>query len=143
VGPIVCATRGGEASRRTQEKACALAAEREERLIFLYVVDPSFAEGVAGEMTEALTAELRILGRSLLRLAQHRARERDLRPEVIIREGPIRETIEAFLQEVQASTLIIGAPRSEEEPATFEPDQLSAFAKEIEQATGATVIVVE
>ena len=38
---IVCATRGGEASRRAQERAISLAKELEAELIFLYVTDPS------------------------------------------------------------------------------------------------------
>ncbi len=34
MGPIVCATRGSEASRRTQERAITLAQERGAPLIF-------------------------------------------------------------------------------------------------------------
>jgi len=36
---IVCATRGGEASRATEDKAIAIARQSGARLAFLYVVD--------------------------------------------------------------------------------------------------------
>ena len=67
--PIVCATRGGEVSRRTQERAVALAKERGAELIFLCVVDPSFAGLVDEAMVATLTDELQRLGRSLLSIA--------------------------------------------------------------------------
>ncbi|MBC7251063.1 MAG: universal stress protein, partial [Anaerolineae bacterium] len=43
---ILCATRGGEASRRTQERAIALARQHNAELIFLYVFDLDFLERV-------------------------------------------------------------------------------------------------
>jgi nucleotide-binding universal stress UspA family protein len=143
VGPIVCATRGGEASRRTQERATAMAKERGTRLVFLYVVDPSFAEGIDGEMTETLIDELRRLGRSLLRLAQLRANEQGKESDAAIRKGPVLDAIEDFIREVDASTLVVGSPRGQEEPRTFEADQLDEFTRRIESATGAQVVVVE
>ena len=143
MGPIVCATRGGEASRRTQERATAMAKERDTELIFLYVVDPTFAEGIDGEMTETLIDELRRLGRSLLRLAQLRAGEQGKESDAAIREGPLQDTIENFIQEVEANTLVVGSPRGHEEPQTFRADQLGKFTRRIESATGAQVVVVE
>ncbi|HIQ01546.1 MAG TPA: hypothetical protein EYH30_05385, partial [Anaerolineales bacterium] len=44
MGKILCATRGGEASYRTQDAAIALARERGDSLIFLYVVDTHFLD---------------------------------------------------------------------------------------------------
>ena len=52
MGPIVCATRGGEAGRRTQERAIALAKERGTELIFLCIFGPNFA----GSLSKALSA---------------------------------------------------------------------------------------
>lgn len=143
MSPIVCATRGGEASRRTQERAIALAKETGAELIFLYVVDTTFAEAANKEMHKALINELRLLGRSLLRLAEMRAREHDLQAQLAMREGPVLETIEDFVRESDASTLVIGSPHLDEEGAnTFEPNQVSGFAAALEADTGAEVIVV-
>ena len=58
MGPIVCATRGGEASRRTQERAVALARERGDPLIFLFVADTNFTQPANQSLAEALADEL-------------------------------------------------------------------------------------
>ncbi|MEA3339900.1 MAG: universal stress protein [Chloroflexota bacterium] len=46
MGKILCATRGGEASYRTQDAAIELAKERGDTLLFLYVVDLHFLDTV-------------------------------------------------------------------------------------------------
>jgi hypothetical protein len=58
MGPIVCVTRGGEASLRTQERAIQLACERGAALIFLFVADPGFARPVDEKLAAALADEL-------------------------------------------------------------------------------------
>ena len=60
MGPIVCATRGGEASRRTQEMAIALARERGAPLIFFFVVDTNFARPANQALAEALVDDLEL-----------------------------------------------------------------------------------
>ena len=42
MGRILCPTRGGEGSYRTQDAAIAMAKERGDELVFLYVVDLDF-----------------------------------------------------------------------------------------------------
>lgn len=111
---IICATRGGEASRRTQERAVALAKERGARLIFLYVADRAFAGPVEAAMADALDDELGRLGTSLLRIAQARAREQGVDAEMEVRFGPVWETIETVVHEVGAETLVLGAPPQEQ-----------------------------
>ena len=41
---ILCATRGGEASHHTQERAIELAKERTAKLVFIFVYDTRFLE---------------------------------------------------------------------------------------------------
>jgi len=143
MGPIVCATRGGEASLRTQEKAIELAQERGCELVFLYIVDPSFAGDIEEAMLATLTDELRRLGKCLLCLAQTRARERGQAARTAIRRGRIQQTITAYLQEVEASVLVIGSPQHGAGPQTFDRERLSGFAAAVQQATGVEVVVVE
>ena len=57
MGLIVCATRGGEAGRRTQEQAIALAKERDEELVFLCIFDPAFAGNLSDALSEAVLQE--------------------------------------------------------------------------------------
>ncbi len=113
MNPIVCAIRGGAASRRTQEAAIALARERQAPLVFLYVENPCFAEGGDPALEEAVCDELRRLGRALLGIAQARARERGVEAAAVVRFGPLVPTLVAFLHEVKAQTLVIGESRQQ------------------------------
>lgn len=141
MGPIVCATRGGGASRRTQERAIALAKERDSDLVFLFVVDPSFTELVDEKLSAALTDELGRLGRSLLCIAQARAREKGTEAETEIRTGSVRQEIEKYLREVDADTLVIGAPRANSTGRAFGSENIYQLAEAIEQSTGVDVVV--
>ena len=143
MGPIVCATRGGEASRRTQERAIALARERGVPLLFLFVADTNFTRPANQALAEALADELERLGRRLLCIAQARAREQKVEADMVVRQGPVRQTIEDFLQEVNASMLVLGVPRTGLGAQAFAPGELPQFAQEIRAATGVVVVVVE
>ena len=142
MGPIVCATRGGKASRRTQEQAIALAHERGDRLIFLFIADTTFTRPNNQALAQALTDELERLGSRLLCIAQARAHQQGIEADMVVRHGPVREAIENFLREVQASTLILGAPQAGSAEQIFAPGEMSQFAQEIHAATGVEVIIV-
>jgi nucleotide-binding universal stress UspA family protein len=142
MGPIVCATRGGEASRRTQERAIALAKERDAPLIFLCAVDPGFAGPVNEELSTALADELRRLGRSLLCIAQARAREQGVEAQTHVRCGPARQIIEEYLQEVDASVLLIGSPQTDTQRQAFDAEEMHRFAEALRQTTDVEVIIV-
>jgi nucleotide-binding universal stress UspA family protein len=142
MGPIVCATRGGEASRRTQERAIALARETRAPLIFLFVADTNFAQPSNSSLADALADELERLGRGLLYIARSRAEEQDVSAEMVVRHGAIRQAIVEFLREVQAGALVLGAPGTGTEKKAFSPGELPEFAQEINASTGVEVIVV-
>jgi nucleotide-binding universal stress UspA family protein len=142
MGAIVCATRGGEASRRTQERAIALAQERGGELIFLVVFDPSFAGPLSKDLEAALIDEQRWLGRALLGIAQTRARERGLDSRAVVYCGPVLETIKETLREVEADTLVIGASRPTAPSTSFDLSEVYSFAQRMRQDTGVEVVVV-
>jgi len=143
MGPIVCATRGSEASRRTQERAIALAQEQKTTLIFLYIVDPTFIKPANKTLTDVVMDELEQLGRGLLCLAQSRAREQGLQANIAILRGVIQPTMENFLREVKASTVIIGAPQRSSAAPVFNSDAITRLVQQIHDTTGAEVIIVE
>ena len=143
MGSIVCATRGGEASRRTQQRAIKLAKERGADLTFLCVVDPGFVETSDERLKLALSDELKRLGRSLLCMAQARAEERGVEAQTIVRCGPVREHLVAYLRESDADTLVIGAPEKERQIAALDPKNVERLAETVREATGVEVVVVE
>ena len=140
--PIVCATRGGEACRRNQERAIDLAKERDTELIFLYIVDPSLVGPVKESLAEVLNDEMARMGRSLLRIAQGRAREREVVAQVAVRYGPVQQSIKDYLREVGASTLVVGTPRTGTPPQAFKPTEIQRFAQEVYEEMGVEVVVV-
>ncbi|MGD8398683.1 MAG: universal stress protein [Anaerolineae bacterium] len=143
MGPIVCATRGGEAGRRTQEQAISLAKERDAALIFLSVFDPSFAEPFGDTLAAAVVEEQRWLGRALLGAAQVRARTEGVDADaVVLCCGPVLETIEGFLRDVDASVLIIGKPKTSSTLAAFQAGTVHHFAQQVRQDTGVEVLVI-
>lgn len=142
MGPIVCATRGGEAGRRTQERAIALAQERGSELVFLCIFDPGFAGRLDSAVATAVVDEQQWLGRALMGVALARARERSVEASAVVRSGPILEGIEEFLCETRASTLVIGEPRIDSPLAALHVDQVFRCAERVERSTGIEVIVV-
>jgi nucleotide-binding universal stress UspA family protein len=142
MGPIICATRGGEASRRTQELAIQLAKERGSELIFLCVMETGFAGSVGDRLEEALREELQRLGRSLLGIAQARARDQGVNARTIVCQGPVQKSIETHLRELEASTLVIGVTRSESDGDEFKTEEIKRFSKALSDSTGVEVIAV-
>lgn len=141
MGPIVCATRGGEASRRTQQQAIALAKERGAKLVFLSVVNPESVGPVDGPLGAALADEMKRLARSLLRIAQARALEQGVKAQALVRSGPVWQSIEDALRQLQASALVIGMPRQGEEAEIFEPEDMQVFVAAVRRDLGIEVVV--
>ena len=139
--PIVCATRGGEVSRRTQERAVVLAQERETELIFLYIVDPSFGGPMNEALAAALADELRRLGKSLLSIAQARALQQGVTARTVVLNGAAWQKIAEYVRRVNASGLVIGAPRNNAAPRKFNSD-VQQLAEALHETTGVEVVVV-
>ena len=139
--PIVCATRGGKSCQSTQGEAIFLAQERGAELYFLFVADPSFAGPIDEALRNALVDELARLGGSILHLAQKRARDEGLETKAVVRHGTVRESIVECIQQVNAGTLVIGSPRLGSERQEFTTDDLNRFASDIQQVTGAEVVI--
>ena len=107
---IACATRGGTASRATEDEAIALALEQDAALTFLYIVDAHFAAGLSGKLTlETVEDELRHIGELILEQAIARAKKKGIAASGVIREGRVAEEIEGFVAEQKdLDTLVVG-----------------------------------
>lgn len=142
MGPIVCATRGGEAGRRTQECAIALAKERGSELVFLCVFDPGFAGHLSSSLSSAVEEEQQWLGKALLSVAQVRAREQTVDAGAVVLSGPVLDSIEGFLRESGAPTLVIGEAKADSALSAFRHGTIRRFARHIEQNTSVKVVIV-
>lgn len=140
MGRILCATRGGEASYRTQDAAIALAKERGDTLLFLYVVDLHFLDKIAGSGVVGVEREMNRMGQFLLLMAQERAAEQGVAAEMISRKGRLQEELKNAAGEEGVSLIVLGRPADAE--SVFELADLETFAAEIEAETGVEAHIV-
>jgi nucleotide-binding universal stress UspA family protein len=108
---IVCATRGGEASRATEDKAIAIARESGARLTFFYVVDTSFAaqQATSEVELEMMATDLHHIGELILERARQRARRAKVKAATELREGAVSEEIEGYVTEhPEVDLLVVG-----------------------------------
>ena len=141
MGKILCATRGGEASYRTQDKAIALAKKRGDTLLFLYVADLRFLDKTAASIVVDVAKEIEHMGEFLLAMAQERAREAGVEASLVTRKGDVRQQIKAVAVEEGVDLVVLGRPT--DETSRFKLESLRAFAAEIEEETGIPAVILE
>ena len=141
MGKILCATRGGETSYRTQKKAIELALQRGDELVFLYVVNIEFLNKTAAPIVVDVATEIEHMGEFLLVMAQERAREAGVEANLVTRKGDVREQIKAAAVEEGVDLVVLGRPA--DEASLFKPEALRAFGAEIEEETGIPVVILE
>ncbi len=140
MGKILCATRGGEASYRTQDKAIALAKERGDTLLFLYVADLHFLDKTAASIVVDVATEIEHMGEFLLAMAQERAREAGVEASLITRKGDVRQEIKAAAVEEGVALVVLGRPA--DQTSRFKLEALRGFAAEIEKETGIPAVIL-
>jgi nucleotide-binding universal stress UspA family protein len=141
MGKILCATRGGEASYLTQDKAIELASQRGDELVFLYVVNIEFLNKTAAPIVVDVATEIERMGEFLLAMAQERAREAGVEASLITRKGDVRQQIKAAAVEESVDLVVLGRPA--DEASLFKLEALRAFAAEIEEETGISAVIPE
>jgi nucleotide-binding universal stress UspA family protein len=138
---ILCATRGGEASYRTQDAAIALSKEEGATLVFIYVVDISFINKTAHAVRpDVVSAEIEKMGEFLLAIAQERAQKQGVSAEVVLHHGDFREELMNCAKILEIDLILLGKPIGEE--SVFELEKIEAFASELETETGIEVRIV-
>ena len=140
MGVILCATRGGEASFRTQNAAVGLAKERGDEVTFLYIVDLKFLDKTAAPIVVDVENEISQMGKFLLLVAKERATEQGIKANMLSRKGNIREEIKKAAVDIGATMVVLGRPAGE--ASTFQMADLKAFAEEIKKETGIDAKIV-
>ena len=137
---ILCATRGGEASYRTQDHAITLARQGGSLLILLYVIDTHFLDKTAAPIVVDVGNQLHNMGKFLLAMARERAERQGVSVQSICRPGRVRDEIKAVAREEQVDIVVLGKPSGEAD--AFAMEELKAFAAEIEAETDSQVVIV-
>jgi nucleotide-binding universal stress UspA family protein len=108
---ILCATRGGEASRKTQDAVIAMAKREGATILFLYVVDLEFLKvSTHGARPDVVTSEMEQMGEFLLTLACERAAAQRARAEMFLRHGPLIDALELAARENGVDAIALGQP---------------------------------
>lgn len=140
MGKILCATRGGEASRVTQDAAIALARERGDELVFLYVADLSFLNQTAAPLVIDVESRLEKMGRFQLTIAQQRAAAQGISAGALVRRGRLRAELAAAAKETGADLILLGHPGGRE--AVFDEAAIQTLAASLAHETGLEVRIV-
>jgi nucleotide-binding universal stress UspA family protein len=136
---ILCATRGGEASYRTQDAAIRLARDSGDELFFLYVVNLEFlAKTARAVRPDVVSAELTKMGEFLLEMARERAEAQGVSAELVLRHGNLWEELVAAVRELEITTVVLGRPA---DGGAYSLDDLEAFSAQIEAETDAQAFV--
>lgn len=143
MGKILCPTRGGQGSYRTQDAAIAMAKERGDELVFLYVVDLDFLSKTERAVRPDVVAEeMKGMGEFLLSMAQERARKQGVEADYVLRQGDVRAEVKLAVLEEGATMVVLGQATGDEAECAFAPASLLEFAQEIEAETGVEARVV-
>lgn len=133
MGKILCATRGGEASYRTQDAAIALAKERGDTLVFLYVANFDFLDKTAAPIVVNVGNEVNKMGEFLLLMAQERAAAQGIVAQSIVRHGQLGAELARAAKELSADLIVLGRPLGP--MAVFDQAALQAFAANLRAET--------
>jgi nucleotide-binding universal stress UspA family protein len=138
---ILCATRGGEASRKTQDAVIVMAKEEGASILFLYVVDVEFLKLTArGVRPDVVITELEHMGEFLLALACERAASQGVQAEACLRHDPLIEALESAAREEGADAIAFGKPAGLD--SSFSLSDLKQLAARIEEDTGVKTYIL-
>ena len=135
---ILCAIRGGNESQRLQDIGIDLAKERDEGIVFLYVVNTEFLATASTALRESVTHEMEKLGDFLLLMAQERAKKQGIAAETVLRHGYLQEEFEAAASDLDISIVLLGKPGEE---GNFSIESLEHAAAEIEEKCQVKVMI--
>lgn len=107
---ILCPTRGGAPSSPNQERAIALAKEREVEVIFLYVSNARFLNRFSSPVLVDIETELDELGDFMLAMACEKADKAGVPARSIVRRGDFHQALRDVIAEEQVEVVTLGMP---------------------------------
>jgi nucleotide-binding universal stress UspA family protein len=131
---ILCATRGGEASYRTQDAVIARAKDEGAEVLFLYVVDVGFLRSTStGVRADVMVQEMERMGSFLLAMACERAEKEGVQARPVLRHGSLAGALREVACEEGVTLIAFGRPAKE---SVFQPSGLEKLTQKLEEETG-------
>ena len=138
---ILCPTRGGKASYANQDRAIALAKERDSDLLFLYVSNVKFLGLTSLPFIVDIETELDEMGEFILIMAQERADKAGVHAEITVERGVFDKVLKIVIQEQQISTVVLGS--SKEGTGITTEEYVQKLGETISQELGVEFIVLK
>jgi len=141
---IVCAIRGGPASRPTILKSIQTAVDTNLPLYFLYVINLDFLVHTSSSRVHLISKQMHDMGEFILLTAQTQAEAEGITAAGIIRQGNIRDEIVKVCQEKNANYVVLGKPQKHTDAENvFTHERLNDFGQRIEEESGAKIILAD
>lgn len=140
---IVCAVRGGPASKPTIARSISLARETGQTLHFLYVVNLDFMSQTSSSRVHTIAEQMEQMGEFILLMAQDAAARQGVEAKGAVRHGNVSEEIIGLCHDLGADYVVLGKPKVEQEDTVFTEERLHQFAAETEERCGAKVVFPE
>lgn len=138
---ILCPTRGGKESYPNQDRAIAIAKERDAEVIFLYVTNVEFLGLTAAPKLIDIEHEMDEMGEFMLTMARERAEKADVNSNIIVKRGQFRHVLAEVIGEYQVETVVLGSSAGGTGVVTTE--YIQDLVAEIGGKTGVEFIVVD
>jgi len=137
---ILCATRGGEASYRTQDAVIARAKEEGAEVLFLYVVDLEFLKRtLTGARADVMMTEMERMGDFLLAMACERAAKAGVQARPVLRHGSLAAALREVASEEEVTLIAFGRPAKE---SVFQPSGLEKLTQKLQDETGISTEII-
>ena len=141
---IVCAIRGGPASKPTIDRSISLSKETGQPIYFLYIVNLDFLTHASSSHLHTISEDMRQMGEFILLSAQSAAAAAGAAAEGVIRDGEVAEEINKLCHEIDADYLVVGQPQThKKEKTVFSQDRMDKFIQRIEQEAGVKVVIAD
>lgn len=137
---ILCATRGGEQSYRTQDRAIAIAKERDASLLYIFVADVKFLSRTHAAIVVDAKTEIEHMGEFLLLMAKERTEKAGVQADCVVKDGVFGEAIKEAAQEHNVDLIVFGRPG--EESSVTQIEYLENLCQEITDEIGVETMIV-
>jgi nucleotide-binding universal stress UspA family protein len=139
---IVCAIRGGSASRVTVAVAINLAREKDLPLCFLHVVSGGVLLRGDNDHLLVVSEQVRQAGEAALSGARILANDQSVEAQTVLQHGDVGNEIVRLCDQVGAVYLVLGHPQRRRRVNAFAPILFKRLVKRVQEQTEASVVVV-
>jgi hypothetical protein len=140
---IVCAVRTGPENRPTITQAVTLAKDSGLPLCFLYVANLNFLSHTSPSHRHTILKAIHQMGKSTLLAAQTAASTQGIAAWQEIRQGDTVAEIISLCRKLVAEYVVLNQSLLRQQRNISTPEQLIRFIDQIEQESGAKVILVK